>query len=604
MKTKICYNQKHKQSASGLDKLKSPVEIDKFDAIPVKAATKVKVSGDTLSAEEKLNKLVGLANVKSEISKLKAVIKKNPGKKPNLNMCFMGNPGTGKTEVARLLAEIYTTTEYCRKTNINNGEMKMINTMDEAILNSNKGVKNTEGNMVTNSILYSRWEKRYAKTIKDFYKDFIEPRLPDIQVLEKWNDLLLWYIDQPDAIYFYRGGRTDPMCRRGWMNVLKNPTDPSMIRYIYDDNNLALYFYKMALDGYCPKQAEFLDFMTVFKDPQNIGWLNKNAKAFVTLNSKSRKYLSMPGHFIPNKGYEYAKNVLLLNNQGPVTCCLGDYNYKHSHVFDIKKPYVVNGQMYGNKCAITDKYFGIEENDAKYYTYDTTIGIYYRVRQVESNSDFILVKELLKAHTLRFLNPYNHFLAPHQGCNKYTKNDGSFDSDIAEYDKLLNYIVAERRKTYPNFAKFEEQIRWEGPCVDENTGDDVIDVIYHEKTLSDKKIYKGYNEPNGYANKVNNKKSTGRTQTNTKSARKTQTNTKFVTPEICFIPSDKSEFIKEFQKKKKAEITITKSDGTTEGKVWKCEKMSQTSDPTGNLLSKGWYRKNKHLYTKIVCEVK
>ena len=63
--------------------------------------------------------------------------------------------------------------------------MKMINTMDEAILNSNKGVKNTEGNMVTNSILYSRWEKHYAKTIKDFYKDFIEPRLPDIKVLEK-----------------------------------------------------------------------------------------------------------------------------------------------------------------------------------------------------------------------------------------------------------------------------------------------------------------------------------------------------------------------------------------------------------------------------------
>ncbi len=372
----------------------------------------------------------------------------------------------------------------------------MLNNLDEAILNIGKTRKNQEGDPNKNDVLYSRWDKYYSQTIGDFYIDFIEPRLPDEKVVLAWHKMLIEYSQMDRAVFPIRDGNTSGKLRRGWLVKVDDHIEyKGKFAYVFTDNYFAAYIYKMALDGFCPSASEFFDFMTEFKDPSNIKWLQGREIKNDTYNNIKRKFPGMPirfGQVGKSSSYpdetEPQKNAYINASPAPAGR-FGEYGYKLAHIFAVKDKgglyKIENTEIEWKNIGLVE--LGEETKNQQDYQWDDTICNFVWHRKMKDANERNKLREAVVAHFMRFLDPMNYFLAPKRGFNKFTKTNKDFSFDIAEYENLLRYLILIREKKYgKDFCEFKSLVLAPSGMSATNYSTERIEVTYNKKNQKSK----------------------------------------------------------------------------------------------------------------------
>ena len=127
----------------------------------------------TKNPTEKLDSLIGLVSVKKEIKKLEARMQysKKDKEKPSMHMCFLGNPGTGKTTVARIMTSFLYQNKFIK-------ENKCIEIDGNTVKGSSSGETNKKLNLLLDkakhgvlfideaySLMYGAYSKEIIATI-------------------------------------------------------------------------------------------------------------------------------------------------------------------------------------------------------------------------------------------------------------------------------------------------------------------------------------------------------------------------------------------------------------------------------------------------------
>lgn len=414
--------------------------------------------------------------------------------------------------------------------------------------------------------------------IKDFWTDFIEPRLPNPDIVKAWSKLLIDYTNEVDAVFVVRAfagwckkdreTKKDDELRRGFLTIPNN----AAYSYFFTDNSFAAYFHKMALDGFVPSLNEFKTMM------------------------KERRF---PAHFGRCCSMERDKAAYKIGATPAPP--IGQYGYKISHISDAGEHYSLNGD---DRFSITDlsKIYFPRDKYSK-WEYNTALDCYVRNIDVLPQARAILV-----AHFLRFVNPFNHFLTP-KAKNTYKNNSTGIITttiynryfnflksedgyDIGEFKPLIDFVNERFEEIYGyEYIEYKKCLLLPNDFFGKVSGDEVINIEYGNP-LQVIKTHKG----------VASTTMTGTVPIpTTKSKTKTRTIRKHPPVDIELIPSDPDVFEKELLNKKKAKITLIYADGHALEDKWDARKY--TSNLMKRINDKLWNEPDRDHIVKAVFEV-
>lgn len=298
--------------------------------------------------------------------------------------------------------------------------------------------------MPTMAEFFSRLRRQYSpdlmtgtsENIGSFFETCVRPTLPPREIIAAWDDLLNWYVNEPDAVFFVRRNASGRDAQGNW-NIRRGflTKHPDGFQYVFVDNSFSMFFYSMAINGFVPEREDFKQYIL---DRQM-----RCGSFAISMERMHRAYKTGSAPVINSKGW------------------------KLSHIFSANADYDFD---YANEieriCPLgTYDQFTIHQ-DADYP---------YRSMAYDLSEED---KEKVKAHFLRVVHPINYFLSPQrQGVNKsHIFEEGS---DIGEYIPMLTYCRKYLQGEYGDlFTNYENSIMSSLSGV-ENTLEELGGAVVH-----------------------------------------------------------------------------------------------------------------------------
>ena len=238
-----------------------------------------------------------------------------------------------------------------------------------------------------------------ATTIADFWKNVVEPMLPDYNTMKKWHDVLVEYVSLPNAVFMLRRAHdeapayieavTADALRRGFLTK----TDQGYW-FVYNDNDFAAYVLAMVLDGDIIDSLEAKDLLAYLQRPNSTIRFNRSGKG----------------------GVEQARAYFKLSGARPQ---ISTFGYTVAHIFDVNDHYYDDDLGFYNvrgDQALKSSQVQIDRGMYSDYELRETVAgknIYYRDGYHVGPGS----RKFLQAHMLRFLHPLNYFCAPKDNMN-------------------------------------------------------------------------------------------------------------------------------------------------------------------------------------------